>query len=145
MHCFSLVIFRFYSNNAIYLASLSFALFIFLLNCFWYQRLLLFRVKCQPGIAYKSVAYKKCSILNLKKQLSLMHLFLCLSPISWGRYVLYRIASHNKDLTFVWRTVSVESLKNSPNLWKLDVEFTCRLDFIFNAKENLLLNRTIIL
>ena len=45
--------------NALYSASLSFRMFIFLLTPFDTRDLLLFRIKSQPGVAYKSVAYKK--------------------------------------------------------------------------------------
>ena len=46
-HCFSFVMHGFCSGNAPNSASLSF------------RMLLLFRVKSQPGVAYKSVVYKK--------------------------------------------------------------------------------------
>ena len=59
-------------------------------NSFWYLRLLLFRIKSQPGVAYKCAIKKLvtfCSLLFMKKYFSLMSLFLCLSSISLGRYV----------------------------------------------------------
>ena len=38
--------------------------FYFSLNSFWYQRLLLFRIKSQSGIAFKSFSYQKtCNII----------------------------------------------------------------------------------
>ena len=45
--CFSLVMYGFCKSNALYSSSLSFRI------------LLLFRIKSQPGVAYKSVVYKK--------------------------------------------------------------------------------------
>ena len=48
-------------------------------------------IKSQPVYVYKCVTFKKhvilfCSLLNMKKQLSLIHLFLCLSCILLGQY-----------------------------------------------------------
>ena len=67
--CFSLMMYGFCSNNAIYLASLSSYYFFFF---YLLMRLLLFRIKSQPNVAYQSVVYKKhltlfCSLLNVKK------------------------------------------------------------------------------
>ena len=47
-HCFSLVMYGFCSDNALYSASLWFIMF----NSFWYH-------KFYPGVAHKILAYKK--------------------------------------------------------------------------------------
>ena len=52
---------------------------------------LLTPIDSQSGVTYKGVAYKKhvalfCILLNIRKYLSLMSLFLYLSGISIGRY-----------------------------------------------------------
>ena len=46
------------SSNALYSASLSFKLFIFILTTFDTSDLL-FRIISQPGVAFKSIFYKK--------------------------------------------------------------------------------------
>ena len=79
-HCFSLVTARFCSNNALYSASFSFTMLIFLLT-----------IDSQSDVTYKDVAYKKhvalfCILLNIRKYLSLTSLFLYLSGVSFGRY-----------------------------------------------------------
>ena len=50
------------SSNALYSASLSFKLFIFILTTFDTSDLL-FWIKSQPGVAFKSIFYKKAQIL----------------------------------------------------------------------------------
>ena len=64
-------------------------MFIFLLNAFWYLRLLLLWIKSQPSVHINVLHMKNhvtlfCSLLNMKKWLYLMSLFLCLSCISLG-------------------------------------------------------------
>ena len=91
-HCFSLIRYGFCRGNALYSASLSVRMCIFLFDSFWCLRLLLFRIKSQPGVAYKSVVYKKkhvsliFSLLKMKKWLCPMSLFLCLSSISMRQH-----------------------------------------------------------
>ena len=55
-----------------------------------YLKLLLFQIRFQPGVAYKSDAYKKAcnivfSLLKMKKSLCHISLFLCLpgNPLGW--------------------------------------------------------------
>ena len=72
----------------------------FSFNYFWYLRLLLFQIKSQP--VHESVVYKKAHNIvlqtwrNLKKQLSLMVLFLCLFHISLEWYSLKNV--YNEEL-----------------------------------------------
>ena len=78
-HCFSLVMYGFCSSNALYLASLSFSMY------------LLFQVNSQSVVACSSVDYKKAfnavlSPLKMKKYFFHMSLFLHLSYISLGQY-----------------------------------------------------------
>ena len=54
-HCFLLMMYGFCSNNGVYLASLSFAMFIF----FYILVRLLFQIKSQPDLPYESVGYIK--------------------------------------------------------------------------------------
>ena len=75
---FSLVMYGFLGNIALYLERLSFIMFI----SFW--------MKSQPGVASWNISHKKlvmlfCSIINLKKQLSLMSFILFLWRISLGQ------------------------------------------------------------
>ena len=76
------------SNNALYSANLSFAMFFFWLILI--LELLLFWMKSQPGVAYESIAYEKhmlfYGLLNMKNKLCYLSLFLCLSCISLGQY-----------------------------------------------------------
>ena len=58
------VIYGFFSNTALYSASLSLVMFIFLVTLF--DTLLLFLIKSQPSIAYKSVFYNKACNLVLQ-------------------------------------------------------------------------------
>ena len=58
-HCVPLILCGFCSNNTVYSASLSFAIFIFVLTPFDTWGCKLFGVKSQPVDVYKSVAYKK--------------------------------------------------------------------------------------
>ena len=58
-HCFSLIRYGFCKGNALYSASISFRMFIFLLTPFGTWECYFFRIKSQPGVAYKSVVYKK--------------------------------------------------------------------------------------
>ena len=68
------------------------AVMLFTQQVFHLECLLLFRIKSQPGVAYKSVVYKKAFKVVFKssknEKLTLPHecLFLCLSGISLGRY-----------------------------------------------------------
>ena len=54
----------------------------FFINSYWYPRLLSLPIKSQLGVAYKTVSYKK----NMKKQLSIMRLLLCLYRVSLWWY-----------------------------------------------------------
>ena len=88
------MMYGFCSNNALYSACLSFTIF-FSFNSFWHRRFS-FEIKSQPVDVYKSVGYKEHiilfhSLLNMKKQLSLIGLFLCLSHISLGQYSLKNV------------------------------------------------------
>ena len=65
------------------------AIIIFSQQVLRYLRLL-FQIKSQSADVYKSVADKKsikliCSLLNMRKQFSLMGLILCLLWISFGQ------------------------------------------------------------
>ena len=43
-------------------------------NCFGYLRLLLFRIKREPGIAYKNVAYKRaCTVVLQYSKITYPH------------------------------------------------------------------------
>ena len=53
-HCFLLVMYGFYSKNPLYSASLLFTMFSFFYS-FWYQKLLLIRIKSHCGVAYRSM------------------------------------------------------------------------------------------
>ena len=52
----------------------------FFFDSFWYLRLLLFRIKSQPGVVYKSVVYKKaCSVVfqsSKNEEMTLLHEFI---------------------------------------------------------------------
>ena len=56
--------YRFCSNNTLYFSK-SFIYYYFPFNSFWYHRLSLFRSKSHPGVAYKSVSYKKKHVMLL--------------------------------------------------------------------------------
>ena len=73
---------KFCSNNALY--SFFHCEYFFLFNSFWYLRLLFSLLMFKK--VFKKHILLFCSLLNMKKQLSLMGLFLCLSLISLGQY-----------------------------------------------------------
>ena len=82
----SLVMYGFCSNNALYSASIAFMVFIFLLTPFdaWIFNLNKISAQCCSWKCFSQKKHVKlfCSSLSLKKYLSLMSLFLCLSRIS---------------------------------------------------------------
>ena len=93
-HWFLWKIYGFCSSNALYSASLSFRMIIFILILFnlYLLDFLLFWMKSQPSVAYKSIFFKKkhvtlfFSVLKMKKWLCHISLFFCLSSISLGWY-----------------------------------------------------------
>ena len=58
-HCFLLITYGLSSSNALYSVSLSFRMFIFLLTPV--DTFLLFQIKSEPGVAYKSIVKKPCN------------------------------------------------------------------------------------
>ena len=89
--CFPLMMYGFYSDNALYLGSFSFAVFIFTLSHFDTSFCYYFESSLSVLIYIKVLLIKKhkilfCSLLNMKKQFSLMCLFSCWFRISQVQY-----------------------------------------------------------
>ena len=89
--CFPLMMYGFYSDNALYSGSFSFAVFIFTLSHFETWHCYYFESSLSVLIYIKVLLIKKhkilfCSLLNMKKQFSLMCLFSCWFRISQVRY-----------------------------------------------------------
>ena len=75
-HCFSLVMYGFSSNNALYTALLSFTMFIFLLtlfDCYYFESNL-------SLVSYKSASYKKTCNVVLKSSKHEQITFLIIFP-----------------------------------------------------------------
>ena len=97
--CFPLMMYGFYSDNALYLGSFSFAVFIFTLSHFDTWHCYYFESSISVLIYIKVLLIKKhkilfCSLLNMKKQYSLMFLFSC-----WFRipYIVKKNLSEVED------------------------------------------------
>ena len=88
-HCFLLIMYRFWSSNALYSASLSFRMFIFLLTPFDTSGCYYFGLNLSQVLLIKVFFVKKhvtlfFSLLKMEKYLYHMSLFLCLFCISLG-------------------------------------------------------------
>ena len=112
--CFPLMMYGFYSDDALYLGSFSFAVFIFTLSHFDTWHCYYFESSISVLIYIKVLLIKKhkilfCSLLNMKKQYSLMFLFSCWFRISQVQYCqkkFVRSGRLGKKGTQVWSVIS---------------------------------------